>query len=283
MAQPSKLRAVEFPADRQIPVRSAAAPVRISAVIITLDSARLLDSVLTALRWCDEIVIVDSGSSDDTVAIAARHGCRILHRTFDGFGAQKGWAVEQARNDWVFVVDDDEIPSDALGFEILEKVRRVEAGALPFRGFTVPISLVFLGRLMRFGGEYKMPHLRLFDRRFGNYNTARVHESVVINGPIGRLRHQMVHDSYGSLDEYVEKLNRYTTAGAEELYGKGKRVATMHVLFRFPLTFIREFVLRLNLLNGYPGFVWSMFSAMYPVVKYAKLRELRRAKALPRP
>jgi len=146
VTQRSKLRAVEHPADRQIPVRDVAGPPRISAVIITLDSARLLESVLAALRWCDEIVIVDSGSSDETLAIAARHGCRVLHRTFDGFGTQKGWAVEQARNDWVFVVDDDEIASDALGFEILERVRRVEAGALPFRGFTVPISLVFLGR-----------------------------------------------------------------------------------------------------------------------------------------
>lgn len=282
VADRSKLRAVHAPADRQASVRSAAAPVRISAVIITFNSARLLGSVLAALRWCDEIVIVDSGSSDETVAIASQHGCRVLHRPFDGFGTQKGWAVAQARNDWVFVVDDDEIASGELAFEIIEKVHRVEAGTLPFRAFTVPISLVFLGRLMRFGGEYKMPHLRLFNRRFGNYNSARVHEDVVVSGPVGRLRNHMVHDSYGSLDEYVEKLNRYTTAGAEELYEKGKRIASVHVLVRFPLTFIREYALRLNFLNGYPGFVWSMFSAMYPVVKYAKLRELRRTKALPR-
>jgi hypothetical protein len=121
-----------------------------------------------------------------------------------------------------------------------------------------------------------MPHLRLFDRRHGNYNAARVHEDVVLNAPVGRLEHHMLHESYASLDAYFDKFNRYTTAGAQELVRKGKRTSAAEVVARFPLAFFKEYVIRRNFLNGYPGFVWSLFSAMYPVAKYAKLHELQR-------
>jgi glycosyltransferase involved in cell wall biosynthesis len=246
----------------------------ISAVIITFNSARLFPAVLNALSWCDEIVVVDSGSSDTTLEIARQHRCRVVDRPFDGFGPQKAFAVQEARNHWVLVVDSDEVVTDALRAEICLAVRDADAGALPFRGFEVPISLIFLGRLMRHGGEYKMPHLRLFDKRHGNYNAARVHEDVVLNGPVGRLENHMLHDSYGSIHDYFEKLNRYTTAGALELLARKRRGALANVVFRLPLTFLKEYLVKGNVLNGYPGFVWSLFSGMYPVVKYAKLREL---------
>ncbi|GAB3328609.1 glycosyltransferase family 2 protein [Larkinella ripae] len=248
----------------------------VSAVLITFNSARILPAVLNALQWCAERVVVDSGSTDQTLAIAEQAGCRIIHRGFEGFGLQKGFAVEQARHHWVLVVDADEIVTEELRTEIQLRLAEVETGTLDFRGFEVPISLVFLGRLMRHGGEYKMPHLRLFDKRFGNYNAARVHEDVVLNAPVGRLTHHMLHDSYGSLHEYFEKFNRYTTAGARDLQSRGKSDAVAQVVFRLPLTFLKEYILKRNVLNGYPGFVWSLFSAMYPVVKYAKLRELQR-------
>ncbi|GAB3897293.1 glycosyltransferase family 2 protein [Larkinella knui] len=245
--------------------------------MITFNSARILPDVLRALTWCDEIVVVDSGSSDQTLSIARQFGCRVLHRDFDGFGLQKGFAVSQARNSWVLVVDADEIVTDELRAEIQLRLSEVEAGKINFRGFEVPISLVFLGQLMRYGGEYKMPHLRLFDKRFGNYNTARVHEDVVLNGSVGKLTHHMLHDSYGSLHEYFEKFNRYTTAGARDLQSQeqGHRGSVGQIVFRLPITFLKEYVIKRNFLNGYPGFIWSLFSAMYPVVKYAKLRELR--------
>lgn len=242
--------------------------------MITFNSARILPTVLNALTWCDEIVVVDSGSTDQTLPIAREFGCRILHRDFNGFGLQKGFAVEQARNAWVLVVDADEVVTEELRAEIQLRLAEVEAGTLPFRGFEVPISLLFLGRLMRYGGEYKMPHLRLFDKRFGAYNSARVHEDVVLNGSVGRLTHHMLHDSYGSLHEYFEKFNRYTTAGARDLQSRGRHGSAAQVVFRLPITFLKEYLLKRNFLNGYPGFVWSLFSAMYPVVKYAKLREL---------
>jgi glycosyltransferase involved in cell wall biosynthesis len=244
----------------------------VSAVLITRDAERLLGPVLGALRWCEEILVVDSGSHDRTLEIAKTHGARILAHEFEGYGAQKAWAVSQAAHDWVLVVDGDEIVTEELREEIESRLERESAG---YAGFEVPISLVFLGRLMRHGGEYRMPHLRLYDRRRGNYNRNRVHERVELDGPVGRLQNHILHESYGSIAAYFDKFNDYTTAGAVDLHARGRTAGVAMIALRFPLTFIRQYFVRGHLLNGYPGFIWSLFSAMYPVVKYAKLRELQ--------
>lgn len=247
----------------------------VSAVLITRNAERLLGQVLDAAAWCDEILVVDSGSSDSTRAIAESRGARFISHAFEGYGPQKAWAVSQAKHDWVLVVDADEIVTPALRAEIETRLER-DAGS--FAGYEVPISLVFLGRLMRHGGEYKMRHLRLYDRRRGNYNQNRVHERVELDGPIGRFENHILHDSYGSISAYFDKFNDYTTAGATDLNARGKTASVAMIVLRFPLTFIRQYFIRGHALNGYPGFIWSMFSAMYPVVKYAKLREMQRAK-----
>ena len=207
--------------------------------------------------------------------IARAHGARILSHEFEGYGPQKAWAVSQATHDWVLVIDADEIVTPELQREI---ETRLERDAATHAGFEIPISLVFLGRLMRHGGEYKMRHLRLYDRRRGNYNQNRVHERVELDGPVGRLGHHMLHDSYGSIAAYFEKFNDYTTAGARDLKARGKSAGVGTIVLRFPMTFIRQYFIRGHVLNGYPGFIWSLFSAMYPVVKYAKLRELDRSR-----
>jgi glycosyltransferase involved in cell wall biosynthesis len=247
----------------------------LSAVLITRNAERLLGDVLAALQWCDEIVVVDSGSTDGTMDIARRAGARVLHHDFEGYGPQRRWAAQQAAHDWILFVDGDEVVTPELRQEIEHRLER-DAGA--FAGYEVPISLIFLGRLMRHGGEYKMRHLRLFDRRRGNYNQNRVHERVEIDGPVGQLNEHMLHDSYADIEAYFDKLNEYTTAGARDLRQRGRTASAATVALRFPTTFIRQYFLRGNILNGYPGFVWSLFSAIYPVVKYAKLRELTRAK-----
>jgi glycosyltransferase involved in cell wall biosynthesis len=245
----------------------------VSAVLITRNAERLLAQVLAAVTWCEEILVVDSGSSDRTIEIAKGGGARVLHHDFEGYGPQKAWAVTQAANDWVLVIDADEIVTPDLRREIEGRLER-DGGA--FAGYEIPISLVFLGRLMRHGGEYKMRHLRLYDRRRGNYNQNRVHERVELDGPVARLDEHMLHDSYGSIAAYFDKFNDYTTAGARDLHARGKTASAATVAFRFPTTFFRQYFLRGHILNGYPGLVWSLFSAMYPVVKYAKLRELQR-------
>jgi glycosyltransferase involved in cell wall biosynthesis len=249
----------------------------VSAVLITRDAERLLGDVLAALAWCDEILIVDSGSADRTLEIAKAHGARVLHHDFEGYGPQKAWAVTQAKHDWVLVVDADEVVTPELRAEI--EMRLASEIITDYcAGYEIPISLVFLGRLMRFGGEYKMRHLRLFDRRRGNYNQNRVHERVEVEGHVLQLEHQILHYSYGSIEAYFDKFNAYTTAGARDLKARGKTAGVATIVLRFPLTFIRQYFLRGHILNGYPGFMWSLFSAMYPVVKYAKLREMSSAK-----
>ena len=248
-------------------------PVRpISAVLITRNGDRKLADVLAALTWCDEILVVDSGSTDQTLAIAERFGCRIVHQPFLGFGPQKRVAVAHARHDWVFSVDSDEVVTPDLQREIQALLRQPTLAA----GYSVPISLVFLGRLMR-GGESKSPHRRLFDRRRANFNANLVHEKVELPDPVPCLKNQMLHYSYGSLADYLDKFNRYTTAGATDMYQKGRKAPLWQIVLRFPVSFLREYVIKRNVLNGYPGFLWSLLSAMYPVVKYAKLRELHAA------
>jgi glycosyltransferase involved in cell wall biosynthesis len=233
----------------------------------------LLAPVLASLKWCDEIVVVDSGSADGTMRIAAESGARVLRHEFEGYGAQRVWAANQAKHDWILFVDGDEIVTPELQREIEQ---RLASDGDSYAGYEIPISLIFLGRLMRHGGEYKMPHLRLYDRRRGNYNLNRVHERVELQGRVGRLENHMLHDSYGSIEAYFAKFNDYTTAGARDLHARGKSASAATVIMRFPTTFIRQYFLRGHILNGYPGFIWALFSAMYPVVKYAKLREMAR-------
>jgi glycosyltransferase involved in cell wall biosynthesis len=249
----------------------------LSAVVTTFNSAASIEATLAALDWCDEILVVDSGSSDATLAICRQYGCRVLHRDFTGFGPHKHWATEQASHDWVFVVDADEIVTD----ELRDEIRALLAGEGPTEtGFEMAISLVFLGRLLRFGGEYNKLHLRLFDRRAGNYNDRPVHECVEVAGAVRVLRGRMLHDSYRDLEHYFEKFNRYTSSAAEVLSRRGKRASAWGVAFRLPFSFVHLYLVRGLIFDGYPGFVWALLSAFSPTVKYMKLRELNRRSRL---
>lgn len=246
--------------------------VKLSAVIITKNEEKAVGRTLSSLAFCDEIVVVDSGSTDATQEICRARGARVIVRPFDGDGPQKQFAISQASNDWVFVVDADEVVSHGLQDEIAA----LKSGTMnDFAGLYVPISLFFLGKTLRFGGEYGKPHLRLFDRRAGNFNANFVHGGATVAGRIGRCRGHILHYSYESLEDYLVKFNEYTSAGARACFEKKRKGAVLHVALRFPLTFVKVYLLKGCFLDGYPGLVWSLLSSFYPVVKYAKLRELQ--------
>jgi glycosyltransferase involved in cell wall biosynthesis len=247
---------------------------KISAVIIAKNEEHSIGRTLASLDFCDEVIVVDSGSMDSTLSICEKFNCKVFTRAFDGYGPQKQFAVSKANNDWVLSIDADEVVSDGLKKEIVN----LFASATPdAHGYFIPISLVFLGRLMRFGGEYKNAKLRLFNKTVGTFSASTVHEHVIITGKTASLKNNFLHYSYKSLHEYIDKFNHYTTAAAISMNEKGKKISVIDIALRLPLTFFKIYVLKGAILEGYPGLMWALLSGLYPLIKYAKLRELQTA------
>ena len=248
---------------------------KVSAVIIAFNEEADIARALASVAWCDEVLVVDSGSTDRTVEICTAHGCRVLQREFSGYGAQKAFAVAQAVNNWVLVIDADEEVSPALRDEILSKLE--EAGDC--HGYTLPITTVLWDGVVRTSLRHTKSKLRLFDRRFGNFQGQLVHESVLLEGPAEPLHHPMYNYSYASIHDYFGKFNEYTTLAARDRIRLGNGLGLLGTTVRLPLTFIRLYFVNGFLHDGLTGLQWSLFSSLYPVVKYFKVLELRQAKA----
>jgi glycosyltransferase involved in cell wall biosynthesis len=248
---------------------------RVSAVIIAFNEEADIARALRSIQWCDEVLVVDSGSSDRTVEICAEYGCRIMRHEFCGYGQQKAFAVRQAVNDWVFVVDADEEVPAALRDEILTRL----ADPQDCRGFYVPITTVLWDHVVRSSPRYTKAKLRLFDRRHGNFQNQLVHESVLLEGRTERLHQRMYNYSYADITDYFEKFNRYTSAAALEGSAHQTRASFWGAAARLPLTFFRMYFLQGFFKDGSVGLVWSLFSSLYSMVKFLKLLEVRRMEA----
>lgn len=243
----------------------------ISAVIITYNETENIRRTLARLYWCDEIIVVDSFSTDDTAAACREYGGKVYYRAFDGYGAQKRYAVSKASNDWVLCLDADEVLSDGL---INELFREWEHGPL-CTGYLLPMNLVFLGREFTHGRESGRYFLRLFHRQYGNVNEALVHEKIELRGRVGRMHHRILHYSYRDIHQWYVKCDRYTTLAAKEAVRRGKRKSQLAVLVSFPYYFLYYYIWNRNFLNGIEGFYWSAYSALYHFTKYLKIRELK--------
>lgn len=246
-------------------------PLALSAVLIARNSEAVLPACLESLRFADEIVVVDSGSTDATLDIARRAGARIVHQDWLGYGKQKQFAVAQTSNDWVLCVDTDERVSEQLRESILRELQ-----APRFYAYEMPRRNRFLGRWLKHGEGYPDLSLRLFDRRHANWSDDAIHEKVVTDGPIGRLAGDLLHESEQGLADYLAKQERYTTLQAEALHAHGKRAGLARLLLSPPLRFIKFYFLRLGFLDGIPGLMHILIGCRNSFTKYAKLRALRR-------
>lgn len=243
----------------------------LSAVIITKNEEKRIAATVRALQWCNEVLVVDSGSTDSTVTLCKAMGCRVIYHPFETYGKQKQQAVTLAQHDWVLVVDADEIVTPGLAAEIQDILNRE---SLPYNGYRIKISLVFLGRLLRFGGEYNMSHLRFFNKQYGRYNSDEVHEDVILEGKAPLLKNRMLHYSYENLEDYFDKFNRYTSLAAEKMKNK-KPKRKVFLFLKFPITFLQVYIFKGLIFDGYAGFMWAMLGSFYPLVKYAKHREMK--------
>jgi glycosyltransferase involved in cell wall biosynthesis len=233
-----------------------------------------LRECLESARWADELFVVDSFSRDRTLEIAREFGARVVQHEYVNSAAQKNWAIPQAGNDWVFVLDADE----RFTPELAGGVRAVMA--LPEEGraaaYRVYRRTFFMGREIRHCGWDTDSVIRLFDRRRARYPEQWVHANMTVEGRVEKLRGRLLHYTYRSLDQYFEKFDRYTTWSARDLAERGRRSSLLSMLGRPAARFLRMYVLRLGFLDGLAGAVLCGLAACSVFTKYAKLWERQR-------
>ena len=241
-------------------------PPALSAVLITRNAASQLAECLASLAFCNEIIVLDSGSEDATAEIARRQGAKVIQAEWRGFGPMKQHAVEQAANDWVLCIDADERVSERLHQSILEAL-----SAPKFSAWRCARRNRFMGRYLKHGEGYPDWCLRLFDRRSARWSDDPVHEKVLATGETGTLQGDLLHDSAESLETYLAKQNRYSTLAARAALACGRRATVWHLLLSPALRFIKFYFFRLGLLDGLPGLVHILVGCAASGAKYAKM------------
>ena len=244
---------------------------KLSAVIIAKDAADRLPACLSSLDFCDEILVVDSGSDDATVGIARAAGARVIETHWRGYGPQKQFAVGQAAHDWVLCVDADERVSDALRAAILAVLP-----ASTFFAYRLARCNRFMGRYLRHGEGYPDWNLRLFHRAHARWSDDAVHEHVIADGPVGTLAGDLLHDSAESLERYLEKQNRYSSLAAEAALARGERSSAARLLLSPLARFFKFYVLRQGFRDGLPGLAHILIGCWASFAKHAKMLALQR-------
>jgi glycosyltransferase involved in cell wall biosynthesis len=246
----------------------------LSAILIAQNEEGTIAEALASVSFCDEIVVVDSGSTDGTREIAGAAGARVVvNAPWPGFVAQRDFAVRAARHDWVLALDADERVSARLCAEV-ELLRRTGFGAA---GYRIPRVAFYLGRWIRATDWYPDWQVRLFDRRRAAWRGDLVHESVTVQGPVGRVRGELEHRPYSSISDHLRKIDSYTTLWAEQAHAGGRRTNVADMFAGASWAFLRNYVLKGGLALGSAGFIVSVLNTYYTFVKLAKLRELDQA------
>ena len=243
----------------------------ISVILITLNEERNIRECLASVRWANEIIVVDSGSHDQTVRIARELADKVIVTGWTGYAQSKNLALQHASSDWVLWIDADE----RVTAELRDEIRRVLAGNSEKAGYEIPRKAYFLGRWIKHCGWYPAHVLRLFRRGKGVFNDRIVHEGVQLQGFIGRLSNALLHFTDDTLDHYMDKFNTYTSLAAKDLSLRGKKAGLPGILFRPLAIFIKMFFLKKGFLDGVEGFMLCLLSANYVAFKYAKLWEKR--------
>lgn len=244
---------------------------KLSAAIMTFNEEKNLDRTLKALAdICDEIVIVDSGSTDKTKEIAEKYNAKFINQPWLGYGKQRNVAIEQCSGQWILAVDADE----ELSPQLREKIKEIINGDTNKKVYEINRLSVCFGKKIKHGGWGTSYAVRLFLKSAGRFNDNTVHESFVTQEEIYKIKEDIFHHSYLTLEDYFTKFNRYTTEGALEYYKKGKKASIGQIVFNPMYKFLRMYIFRLGFLDGVEGFLLASTSSLYSMVKYFKLREI---------
>ena len=250
---------------------------KVSVTIITLNEAAHIAAAIDSASWADEIIVVDSGSTDETVAIARSKGVRLETRAWTGYVDQKNFAHSLASHDWIFSLDADERITEALATEV-----RATLATDPARhGYRVPRVAYHLGRWVRTTDFYPDYQTRLYDRRSARWTGLHVHESVQVDGGPGQLVNELEHYSFRDLRDQLDRINHYSSLAARQMYERGRRTGPLEIVAHPPAAFLRNYLLRRGFLDGTVGLTISLMNSYSVFLKFAKLWELQRNSQLP--
>lgn len=241
---------------------------QISATIIALNEERNIARAIESLRCCEEILVVDSGSTDRTCEIARLHGARVVEVPWRGYASQKNHAAELATYDWILSIDADEALSEALEGEIWQLKKQGPRAD----GYEFARLAQYLGKWILHSGWYPDRKVRLYNRNKAKWVGEYVHESVVVDGTVGRLEGNLLHFTCDSLTEHVKTMNSYTTLAAQELVARKANAGWMRLLVDPPAAFLRSYLLKQGFRDGLEGFIIAFMAANYTFLKYAKAR-----------
>jgi glycosyltransferase involved in cell wall biosynthesis len=261
---------------------------KLSVAIITHNEESNIRGAIESVKWADEIVVVDSFSTDKTLEICRQYTDRVFTLEWTGFADTKQEAVNLTTNPWVFVLDADERVTEELKKEILNVVKNAYPSPIPLPqgegakgradGYYVPRRNYFSGRWIKHGGWWPDYTLRLFRREKGLFEAREVHESIKILGSTGYLKNPIEHYTYKNVDDYLKRMQTYSILAARELFKKGQRANILDIIFRPPATFFRMFFLQLGMLDGIYGIILAYLYSVYTYKKYLKLREMQKTK-----
>jgi glycosyltransferase involved in cell wall biosynthesis len=244
----------------------------LSAVIITHNEEEKIGAALASVAFCDEVVVVDGGSTDRTRDIALAAGARVVENVpWPGFAEQRNVAVRAARYDWILAVDADERVTPPLR----EEIQALRTAGFTASGYRIPRVAHYLGRWIRGTDWYPDRQLRLFDRRRGGWTGSLIHESVKVEGRVGRLKGDLEHFTYADISDHMATIDRYTTLWARQAHGEGRRATGLHAPLAATWAFVRNYLVRGGFLLGEVGLTVSMLNSYYTFVKMAKLREIQ--------
>ena len=243
----------------------------VSAIIVCFNEEERIKDCLESVRWCDEIVVVDSFSTDRTPEICRRYTERFIQKEWAGYRDQKAFAHSQATKDWVLLIDSDERVTPALRDEIREFLAR---DACEYSGFAVPRLVFYLARWWHRGGWYPDYDVRLFRRDRAAWGGSDPHEKILVDGRIGRLKNPLHHFSYRNIEDHVQRINRFTSISSRELCKEGSKWRLSDALLRPAGRFFRSYFLKRGFMEGFAGFYVAVTAAVYVFLKYAKLWEL---------
>jgi glycosyltransferase involved in cell wall biosynthesis len=243
---------------------------KLSVTVVAKNEAADLGAALASVAWADEIVVVDSHSTDETVAIAQQYTDRVVVHDWLGHIDQKNYAASLASHDWILSLDADERITPSLA----EGIRSTMAAEPSHAAFRIPRVTWHLGRWVRSTDWYPDYQSRLYDRRRARWTGRYVHEALTVHGSVGRLSGEIQHYAYRNIADHLETIDRYTTLAARQMHEDGRRAGVLQLAGHPPLAFLRNYIARGGFLDGVPGFIISSMNAYYVFLKFAKLREL---------